>query len=287
MRLGRRAVAKVNLHLEVRGRRDDGYHELRTVFQTIDLADEIEIVVGGCGISIEVSSSEVPAGPENLAWRAARAFRRRWAPDTGVAIRLEKRIPVGGGLGGGSSDAAVVLRLLRKAVGEPRDPEDLIPVARELGADVPYFLLGGTALGLGRGDRIVPLAELPEREMVLVVPPVPVSTAEVFGDLGHLTAADPDPRIMAIVQSGQPTWDAVGFGSNDLERSVVSRWSVIGAVRRGLVEAGARVARLSGSGSSVFALFDGSPGVGELEPFLPEGCRVERVRTVSRSALRG
>ncbi|MCZ7650775.1 MAG: hypothetical protein M5U13_06255 [Thermoanaerobaculia bacterium] len=134
-----RSPAKVNLHLQVVGRRPDGYHELRTVFQTIDLEDRLLLALGGQGIEIECDGAGLPAGGENLAARAAAAFAARFAPGLAVRIRLEKRIPVGGGLGGGSSDAATVLLALRALLGRPGSAADLWEAARELGADVPFF----------------------------------------------------------------------------------------------------------------------------------------------------
>jgi 4-diphosphocytidyl-2-C-methyl-D-erythritol kinase len=151
------SFAKINLGLEVLGVRQDGYHELRTIFQTIDLRDDILIRSGGRDVTVSCDHPAVPAGRQNLAWRAADELRRFAKRTDGVEIRIAKRIPVAGGLGGGSSNAAAVLlgldRLWRLGLG----PEDLHRIARRIGADVPYFLVGGTALGLGRGDEVYPL----------------------------------------------------------------------------------------------------------------------------------
>lgn len=279
------AFAKVNLHLQVVGRRGDGYHELRTVFQTIDLADELEVEIGGDGVTLEVPGAGAPAGAENLAFRAAEAFLQRWAPGTGCHLRLTKRIPAGAGLGGGSSDAAATLLALQRLLATPAPPGELWEVARGLGADVPYFLTGGTALGVGRGDEVTALPDLPERELWLVLPPLEISTREVFAGLGDLTAAPLAPRIGASVQAGKLGWGVLAAGANDLEVVVFERWPLVRRAHRALGEAGATLARLSGSGTALFALFDEQPSPRALRERLPAGCRLERVRTLGRRRL--
>src|SRR5207249_4473493 len=135
---------------------------------------------GGSGVHLEVEGAALSAGPENLAHRAASGFLARWAPGHGVRILLSKRIPMGAGLGGGSSNAGAVLLALQRLLGHPAPPGDLWLLARSLGADVPFFLVGGTALGIGRGDEILPLPDLPTRELLLVLPGVHVPTSLVF-----------------------------------------------------------------------------------------------------------
>lgn len=283
----RKSYAKLNLHLQVVGRRADGYHELRTLFQTVDLADRIEVELGGSGVGLEVTGAEVPAGPGNLAWKAAQGYLDRWgraAGAEGVRLRLDKRIPVGGGLGGGSSNAATVLLALQELTGGAAPASGLWQLARSLGADVPYFLVGGTALGVGRGDEVIPLPELPEVELLLVVPPVQVATAEVFADLGELTLGHLDSRMIPLVQAEASSWEALSDAANDLEAVVFRRWPGLGEALTSLKEAGASLARLSGSGAGIFARFASDPGTGFLRR-LPEGSLVERVRTLSRASL--
>jgi 4-diphosphocytidyl-2-C-methyl-D-erythritol kinase len=200
LRLGR-SFAKVNLGLEVLGVREDGYHELRTLFQTIDLADEIVLVAlrarrarGVCDHPL------VPRDESNLAARAAQLLRSYGRIGQGVEIRIHKRIPVGGGLGGGSSNAAAVLlgldRLWKLGLG----PDGLHRLAVKLGADVPYFLLGGTALGLARGDEVYPLRRQIRGYTVLVDPGIHVSTARVFARLdGRLTTRENSNSIYYFV----------------------------------------------------------------------------------------
>jgi 4-diphosphocytidyl-2-C-methyl-D-erythritol kinase len=292
--VGRRSVslpsyAKVNLHLQVVGRRADGYHELRTIFQTVDLADELTLELGSEGIRLAVEGAELSAGPENLARRAAAGFLGRWAPGRGVDIHLRKRIPMGGGLGGGSSNAATVLLGLQGLLGSPAPAAGLLALARELGADVPYFLVGGTALGVGRGDEILPLPELPARDLLLLLPPVHVPTAQAFAELGELTAGPLDARIGALVQRGELGWEAFAHAANDLEGPVFRRWPELAALHADLRAAG-WVARLSGSGSTLWAMPGGDGGAGPMGEGLPGlrrpvGTRIERVRTVARDSL--
>ncbi|MGH9466209.1 MAG: 4-(cytidine 5'-diphospho)-2-C-methyl-D-erythritol kinase [Terriglobales bacterium] len=166
-----RAYAKINLGLKIVARREDGFHELRTVFQTISLADTLELAISpGRGISLELSGLTAPAGGGNLAYRAAAAARERFGVRGHVAIRLTKRIPVGAGMGGGSSDAAAVIRMLALAARRPPRLEAQFKLARELGSDVPAFLLGGTVLGMGRGDEVYALPDLAPWQCLLSMP---------------------------------------------------------------------------------------------------------------------
>ena len=279
------SFAKVNLDLRVLGRRPDGYHELWTVYQTIDLADELQVDVRPePGVSLQVTGADLPTDGSNLAFRAARAFLDRWGSGRGAALRLQKRIPIGGGLGGGSSNAASVLSALDRLLG-PVDAGALEEVARGLGADVPYFLHGGTALGTGRGDEIRRLPELPRRDLWLVTSSIACSSAEVFRSLataGGLTEVAGKPRIRLSVQRGELGWDSIVEGSNDLESVVFLRWPVLGEVRDALAR-NSRFARLSGSGSTLFAL--PVPGHEEDLPELPEEFRAYGVSTLSRADL--
>ena len=165
------APAKINLVLEILGRRDDGFHALETVFQTLELADEVAVEVRpGDGIGLVVEGADLPAGPENLAWRAAAAYTARH-PIGRVAIHLRKRVPHGAGLGGGSSDAAAVLRALARLDPDPLPATDLAVIALALGSDVPFFLVGGTAHALGRGEELTPLPDAADQVVTILKPP--------------------------------------------------------------------------------------------------------------------
>ena len=175
MRLVAEAFAKVNRSLVVLGKRPDGFHELDTVFQAVGLSDRLTFETS-VGLSLEVDDPSIPSGAENLVLRAARALAASAGVPARAAITLEKRIPSGGGLGGGSSDAAVALLGLSALWGLDLPVGGLAEIGASVGSDVPFFLYGGTARGLGRGERIAPLPDLPSAGVVLVMPPFPVAT---------------------------------------------------------------------------------------------------------------
>ena len=253
-----RAHAKINLDLRVLGPRPDGYHELRTVFQTIALHDIIECVPREGPLAIECSAAGVPLDGTNLVWRAAealsRALRRR-TPVRDVLIRLHKNIPLQAGLGGGSTDAAATLMALARMWNAPVRAAQLTDVAAALGADVPFFLSGGTALGLGRGDEVYPLADLPRHWIVLLVPGFGVSTADAYSwydserDLSRGVSA----REPQHVPGPWPSRAAQMI--NDLEAPIARHHPEIDQMRTALRRAGALAAAMSGSGSTVFGLF--------------------------------
>lgn len=277
MRLVAEAFAKVNLSLVVLGRRPDGYHELDTVFQAVGLTDRLTFEEADV-LSLEVDDPSVPAGPENLVLRAARALAEAADVRPRAAITLEKRIPAGGGLGGGSSDAAAALLALSELWGLGLSAGPLAEVGAKVGSDVPYFLFGGTARGLGRGERIEPLEDFPPRGVVLVMPPFPAATPEVFRRLG----APPWNGLPAAAGSALPD-------RNDLEPAAEALFPALRAVREALATAGALQARLSGSGSTVFGLFPDAGSAAEaarrLEG-LPAGSAVRVVPTWTREECR-
>ena len=291
------SYAKVNLGLEVLGLREDGYHELRTIFQTISLHDDVTLrLTRKPGVSVRCDHPAVPKDGSNLAAKAALVLARHAGREGGVAITIEKRIPVAGGLGGGSSNAATVLigldRLWRLGLG----PSGLNPLARRIGADVPFFLFGGTALGLARGDEIYPLQRQVRGELVLVDPGRPVSTAAVFRrTAARLTPRENSNTIFRFVSRDLEADAGFSALSNDLERAALEeapglRQAVV-SIRGLLVREGARLAVLSGSGSSYFGLFDDAPKARRAASALrAEGFAVHRCRTLSldqyRRALR-
>jgi len=279
-----RSFAKLNLHLEVLGRRADGYHELRTVFQSVSLYDEIEVSLTiGDEVTLEVEGIATPVGPDNLVFRAATRFLDRWGGG-GVALRLHKRIPVGGGLGGGSGNAATVLLALRDLLGGPERIDDLVPVAVGLGADVPFFLVGGTAVGVDRGDRILPAPDLDEQEVWIVSPSVDVSTAAVFERYRPAALRERATVVDDLLAGGlrRPA-DAVGF--NDLEATVLDLFPPVEAVYTALIQSGAERVQISGSGGSMFAFFTSSPKESVLASLLPSGSGIYRARTLTRRTI--
>jgi 4-diphosphocytidyl-2-C-methyl-D-erythritol kinase len=283
-----RSYAKINLHLQVIAARPDGYHELRTLFQTVDLHDMMTLRLrpeGTGRVSVDVTGESAPADERNLAVRAGREFLSRWDPHWDLHVELDKHIPVGGGLGGGSSNAATVLWALQRELGAPATSRELDVLAQELGADVPYFLYGGTAWATGRGDVIQPLEDLVEQEVWLVVPPVEVPTADVFDRLGELTVQPAPSSIIRLVQGGAGGGaDRLG-GWNDLEPIALANYPILRDVRAVLSALGAAPVQLSGSGATLFAFFRSPMRAEDLTGRLPDDCRVVHSRTLSRASF--
>jgi 4-diphosphocytidyl-2-C-methyl-D-erythritol kinase len=279
-----RAHAKVNLDLRVLGTRPDGYHELRTVFQTIEMHDTIACAARSGPFTVKCKTPGVPLDDTNLVWRAAaglwKALGRAGDPrDTLVTI--EKVIPIEAGLGGGSADAAAALHALARLWGGA--PLSLLrEVAAGVGADVPFFLSGGTALGLGRGEEIYPLVDLPVHWVVIVRPPYGVSTAEAYAWYDEDRAAGiREPRELQILPVPWPTRAAQMI--NDLEPPVVRRHPEIGGLKAALRDAGAVAAAMTGSGSAVFGLFRGRVAAARVIGALNRGgARAILTRTLTR-----
>ena len=253
-----RAYAKINLDLRVLGTHPDGFHELRTVFQSISLHDTVACIPRQGPFAIECTAPGVPLDRSNLVWRAAEALwraLRRDGPIDGVVVRLDKRIPLQAGLGGGSADAAATLVGLARTWGVAVRPAQLTDVAASLGADIPFFLTGGTALGLGRGDEVYPLADLPRHWVVLLVPGFGVSTSEAYGwyDAERDRARGPMVREPQHVPGPWPSRSAQMI--NDLEAPIAQHHPEIDQMKAALRRAGALAAAMSGSGSAVFGLF--------------------------------
>lgn len=280
-----RAYAKVNLDLRVLGTRADGYHELRTVFQSVALHDTLLCVTRPGPFALRCRTSGLPLDESNLVWRAAAclwtAMGRPGEPSN-LSISLKKQIPLQAGLGGGSANAAATLLALARVWGGV--PVSTIrDVAGAIGADVPYFLSGGTALGLGRGEEIYPLVDLPTHWVVIVQPPYGISTAEAYSWYDEDRAAGlREPREPQMLPVPWPTRAAQMI--NDLEPPVVRRHPEIGTLKILLREAGAVAAAMSGSGSAVFGLFrTQAAAVRALKPVSRAGARARLTRTLSRA----
>jgi 4-diphosphocytidyl-2-C-methyl-D-erythritol kinase len=254
------AFAKINLCLDILGKRPDGFHELRTIFQTISLHDELRLRRSPRpGISLTIHGnatlSQEPVR-KNLVYRAIETLQHELKVRSGVEVELRKKIPAGGGLGGGSSDAAAALLGYLRLQEKTLRPARLLEIAATLGADVPFFLFGGRALGVNRGDEIYPLTGIPKRPIVVVVPDrIRVSTADAFRwvHAPSLTKSAATPKLWefcALCSSAQ------GAGlSNDFERPVFQRHPQLAAIKRALLRVGAAEASLAGSGSAVFGVF--------------------------------
>ena len=253
-----RAHAKVNLALEVLGRRPDGFHELATVLQTVDLHDRLTLEPAPA-LSLSCSRPDLE-GEGNLALRAGRLLREAYGVHEGARIRLEKGIPVASGLGGGSADGAGALVGLARLWGLGLDRQALHPLAERLGSDVPFFLYGGTALAEGRGERITPLPPAHPLWFVVVVPPIPVppdKTARVFARVrpSHYSDGSRVRELVACLRAGRlPTPDLL---HNALEGPAQSAFPALEEYRRALLRAGASAVHLSGAGPALFSLVSG------------------------------
>lgn len=262
MALALRAPAKVNLGLRVLGRRADGYHEIETIMQALELHDDVVAERKASGIALDVVAAAgaglpVPADADNLAWRAAGSFLAHCGIRSGVRLHVTKRIPAGGGLGGGSSDAAATLLLCNALFGVGLDAASLHALALQLGADVPFFLRGGTQLARGIGERLQPCALPLRTHFVLIVPPFGTSTALVYKKCASRLTSDrarssiPDSNVLS--GKGLETLSRIG---NDLEAAAIELHPELARLRARVIDAGFTDVRLSGSGATLFLSFE-------------------------------
>lgn len=253
-----KAFAKLNLFLSIHGLREDGYHELETLFQAIDLCDLVSVSLHHRGgISLRCNLPYLPCDERNLAYKAAVAFfRAAGVENPGLHINIKKVIPVGAGMAGGSTDAACVLRLLNRAFGMPLSEKKLAETALSLGADVPFCLFGGTALAKGVGEKLRQLPPMPPCWFVVGKPGFSVSTKAAFALYDENPgAAEPDSgEMMAALERGSVEAVAKAL-YNSLEAPVAGDYPLIDRLRKTLLEKGALGARMTGSGSAVFGIF--------------------------------
>jgi 4-diphosphocytidyl-2-C-methyl-D-erythritol kinase len=251
-----RALAKLNLDLRVLGKRPDGYHELRTIFQTISLADSLDMTFTP-GRKTTVELEDDLAIPDNLVSRAARLALHAMRAAGRVEMRLTKHIPMGAGLGGGSSDAAAVLLALPVLAGRKLDLEKLSELAQQLGSDVGFFLLGGRAVGIGRGTELFPLPDGPAQNALVVAPEVHVSTPRAYRDLSpRLTSESQQNKIFGF-QSQVWGRGVEWLPRNDFEEVVFRQHPSLAAIKKRLLRSGASLALMTGSGSALFGLYPG------------------------------
>jgi 4-diphosphocytidyl-2-C-methyl-D-erythritol kinase len=264
------AQAKVNLALQVGPRGEDGYHDLATLFARIDFADDVVVRALRSGLTLHLTRNGMPdesLGPpeNNLALLAARAYMNAAGWPGGCEIDIEKRIPVGAGLGGGSADAGAVLRVLDSLAPRPLGVDHLTRLAATLGADVPFLTLDAPlALGTGRGDVLELLPPFDARWIALVLPPFSIATADAYawldaerGNTANASRLDP-----VALRTATRDWDALaGVATNDFQSVVTGRYPRVESYREALRDAGADVALLSGSGSAVFGVFEDQPDV--------------------------
>jgi 4-diphosphocytidyl-2-C-methyl-D-erythritol kinase len=253
------SFAKINWFLRILGKRSDGYHELITVLQTVSLCDELTFDLRDDGqIVLTCDNVEIPTDSANLIIRAAFALQQHFRCTLGADINLTKRIPARGGLGGASSNAALTLLALKVLWRAKMNPDELTPLASELGSDVPFFLTGGRCVATGTGTTISRLPDASRQHLIIVTPNAGVSTANAYASLnaGSLTTSDSD-SILSSSLAEQISADSTQWRlRNDFETVIFEIEPEIERVKIALLEAGARGALLAGSGSSVFGVFD-------------------------------
>jgi 4-diphosphocytidyl-2-C-methyl-D-erythritol kinase len=286
-----RSFAKINLGLAIGPKRADGFHELETIYQTLAVHDLIRVEASrGHGIEIRCKNTRVPCDESNTCYRVADRMLRLWKHRGKVAITIEKNLPVQGGLGAGSSNAVATMFALEREMKTPLAAEDRLRIASEVGSDLPLFLLGGNVLGVGRGEQVYPLADLPPIACVLVTPKVAVSTPQAFRDWDTLMESENESKARNLTppngsitlskfnrsafewlsyldvsgvpiecdgdRAETPLLDLVRAGiENDFERVVFPQYPELRDVKRVLEREGADYASLSGSGSTMFGLF--------------------------------
>ncbi len=254
-----KAWAKLNISLDVLSRRDDGYHDLTMVMQTVSLCDEIHIIpVEGESISAVTSVGFIPGDERNLAVRAARVFFEEASlPVHGMRMEITKSIPVGAGLAGGSADAGAVLRALNGAFGSPLDRNGLIAAAEKVGSDVAFCTVGGTMLAEGRGERLTPLPPMPECSYVIVMPEFSISTPELFRKIdGKKLRCHPDTSgLISALKAGDLTGVCRRM-YNVFEDVDDRRMRTVSGIKSRLIDGGALGAVMTGTGSAVFGVFD-------------------------------
>lgn len=285
-----RALAKINLDLRVLQKRPDNYHELRTVFQTISLSDRLDIAFTRSRMTRITLEERVPI-PDNLVIRAAERCLEALQVNGRLEFRLDKRIPSGAGLGGGSSDAAAVLLALPVLAGKFLSMERRLALARDLGSDVPFFLFGGPAVGIGRGTELYPLEDRKSTKLLVIAPSVPVSTAAAYRDLA--ASREPGGLTQEALQIYIESFQCRAWGDeeipaiNDFEAVVFQQHPNLGEIRRRLERLGARPARMSGSGSSLFGVFHTQEQLNRAQASFQQAKeRVFAASTVSRARYR-
>lgn len=285
-----RAFAKINLGLKIIGKRPDGYHEIQTIYQTVAFGDRLSISLSSLAspIRIDCDDPRVPSGRWNLVYRACELWRGARGFRGAIEVRLQKKIPLGSGLGGASTDAAAVVLGLERLTGDRLDLETRLRLAERLGSDVPLFFWGGRVLGCGRGEEVYPLWDLPRRDCLVIFPGFGVSTAWAYRQAGHaaslkLTGKAKGPNMNRFGAWSHFPLSDWGPAENDFEKVVFARWPELALVKRRLIRAGAESASLTGSGSAVFAVFDSARKLRSASRLIPAGWQTFRTRTLPRA----
>ena len=257
--------SKVNIGLKVLNQRDDGYHNIYTVFQELDFGDSITIEKTDSGCTIKSNVDWIPTDKSNMCHKAYSAIRTKFPDLGGISIHIEKNVPIGSGLGGGSANAAAVLKGMNELYGLGLSNSELENIGASVGADVPFFIGGGTQLGEGIGDKLTLLPSHIQGTYLLVIPDVSISTPWAYSELiNKLNSEELMPNFAGFF-SGD--YASLKIFENDFERIVIPAYPEIGAIKRKLLELGARFASLSGSGSTVYGIFDEDASAKEAELF--------------------
>jgi 4-diphosphocytidyl-2-C-methyl-D-erythritol kinase len=277
------AQAKINLGLRVLAREAGGHHGIETVFARLELGDEVSVAVTDGARALETRGADRGPVEQNLAWRAALAMHAATGWPPGFAITIDKRIPVGAGLGGGSADAGGVLRALNALAPHPMADAELLRLAASLGADVPFLTsTAGLALAWGRGERMLRLPPLPERSVALVQPGYAISTATAYSWL-DAARGDYAPQPMVVGAEQLATWESLApLTVNDFEPVVAAHHPGLPGIAQALERAGASIARMTGSGSTVYGIFALPPSAAKLAAAVPG--TIILTRTVASAA---
>jgi 4-diphosphocytidyl-2-C-methyl-D-erythritol kinase len=279
------AFAKINWLLRIIGKRDDGFHDLFTVFQTVSLRDDLTFSENAT-LELSCSDDHIPTDSRNLIIKAAESLRQQFGITKGAKIHLEKRIPSPGGLGGGSSDCATALIGLAKLWEIDTNGEQLAEIGGKLGSDVPLFFHGGTAIGVGRGTEISPIEDVDEKYLIIVTPNEDVSTAQAFQqlDASRLTKTVSNRILELCRKEAKKIADDRFVLYNDFEKTILDQYSSIKSAKDAVISLGARRVLMSGSGSSVFGVFDNLQLRQNAVELLEKefGSRVFAIETISR-----
>jgi len=282
-----RAFAKINLGLKILFRRPDVYHEIRTIYQTLRLHDNLTLMVDprGRGIQVVSKGEDVPSGRDNLVYKACAQWKRAARFRGRIEVQIDKFIPAGSGLGGASSDAAAVLAGLEQLTGCKMDLAKRFALASGLGSDVSFFLLGGRVLGCGRGEEVYPLEDFPAAECLVVFPGFKMLTVDAYQQAtAALTTGKEPNRIGSFGVWSQRPLNKWGPAENDFERIVFAKWPELGRLKSQLIRAGAETACLTGSGSAVYAIFDSPGNLLQAARNVPQGWRTFHTQTLNRKA---
>lgn len=267
-----KAYAKINIGLNIISKRQDGYHNIVTIFQQIDLFDRIEVKkTGNPEIIIRSDNKKLPTNENNICYKAVRLIQRATGIKEGVAIAINKRIPIGAGLGGGSSDAAAVFKGLKRLWQFELTEDNFLQIALELGADVPFFLHGGTVLASGIGEKLKPIALPFTFYCVLIYPNIEISSTWAYKNLNFsLTKTKKSIKLAIILSHRLDVSDLKNVISNDLEEVVFQRYPILPEIKQLLYRKGAFFASMSGSGSTIYGLFKDYTDAVEVMRFFPK-----------------